>query len=61
MAPRINARTKHIKCRYHWIRERIAEGDFVLHHVPSADNVADLLTKTLVKEKFAGLLHGFME
>jgi hypothetical protein len=40
-------KAKHIHIRYHYIRERVSEGDVRVFHVPSADNLADILTKPL--------------
>jgi len=40
-------RTKHIDIRYHYIRERVEEGDVELFFIPGTDNPADLLTKAL--------------
>jgi hypothetical protein len=44
-----NARVKHIDIRHHYIRERVDDGDIVVDHIPSADNLADIFTKTLGK------------
>ena len=44
-----NARVKHIDIRHHYIRERVKEGDIHVNHIPSKDNLADLLTKPLSK------------
>ena len=43
----VKPRSKHIKLRYHWIREKVREGLFTLLHVKTSENVADLLTKNL--------------
>lgn len=40
-------RAKHIDIAHHFVRERVAMGDVSLHHVPSADMVADGFTKPL--------------
>ena len=42
-----NARVKHIDIRYHYIRERISDGDIDVRHIPSTENLADMLTKPL--------------
>jgi hypothetical protein len=39
--------TKHIDIQYHFIRERIGTGDVRLEWVPTANQLADLLTKAL--------------
>jgi hypothetical protein len=46
-----HARTKHIDIRYHFIRERIESGEIDLRYVSTADQVADILTKALPKDK----------
>ena len=40
-------RTKHIAMRWHWIREQVAAGNFYVEYIPTADNLADFLTKVL--------------
>lgn len=44
-------RTKHIDVRYHFTRERVESGEVVLEYVPSAEQLADLLTKALERVK----------
>ena len=44
-------RTKYIDTRYHFIREMRTRGDVDLEYVPSEENIADLLTKTLGPKK----------
>jgi hypothetical protein len=39
--------TKHIDIKYHFIRERVGSGDVRLQWVPTAEQLADLLTKAL--------------
>ena len=54
-------RSKHIDIRYHFIRERIASGFISLSHVPSEENVSDLMTKPCSKQKlvkFSSVLFG---
>jgi len=41
---RQHSRTKHIDVRYHFIRE---QSEVTFQHVPTCDNVADFLTKSL--------------
>ena len=48
--PGDHKRTKHIDIRHHFIREKVAEGTVILEWVPTAENVADVFTKTLSKE-----------
>ena len=50
-----NARTKHVDIRYHFVRDYISQGMFTITHIPSAENLADLLTKILSQEVQAKL------
>ena len=56
----LKPRTKHIAMRYHWIRELLAEGQFVLRYISTLLNLADLLTKVVGKKKADQLLRGLM-
>ena len=42
-------RSKHIDARFHFIRDHVKEGNVVLLHVASQDQVADIFTKLLPK------------
>ena len=42
-----HTRAKHIDIRHHYIRERVSNGKIKIVHVPSEDNLADILTKAL--------------
>ncbi|MCO5569691.1 hypothetical protein L7F22_023407 [Adiantum nelumboides] len=46
-----HARTKHIEAHYHFIRERILDGDINVDYVSTEDQAADLFTKALGAEK----------
>ena len=57
-------RSKHIDIRYHFIRERISSGFIDLTHVPTENNVADIMTKPVSKvklERFCRVLFGARE
>ena len=49
-------RTKHIAVKWHFVRQCIAAGDLILRSVPSADNLADLLTKAVTTPVFRLLI-----
>ncbi|ESX02669.1 Polyprotein (gag/pol) of Ty/Copia retrotransposon [Ogataea parapolymorpha DL-1] len=53
--PTQHQRTKHIDIRYHFIRDHILKGDLQIEYVDSQSNIADLLTKQLVREKLNSL------
>ena len=44
-------RTKHIKVRYHWIRDAMEEGELSLVKIHTSKNPADMLTKMVNKNK----------
>jgi hypothetical protein len=45
-------KTKHIKMRYHYIREAITEQYVILKHISTNSMVADPLTKPIAKDVF---------
>jgi len=47
-----HARTKHIEVHYHYVKERLFVGEISLVYVPTQDNLVDLFTKALPREKF---------
>jgi len=50
--PVFHARTKHIEIHYHYVRERLHAGEISMIYCPTHDNVADIFTKALPREKF---------
>ena len=53
--PVAHRRTKHIDIRHHYLRELVEDKTFQLQYVPTASNLADILTKNLPKEAFTTL------
>jgi hypothetical protein len=52
-------RSKHIEIQHHFLRQKVDEEELNLEYVPTGDQVADVLTKGLVREKhdkFAGAM-----
>ena len=45
--------SKHIDIRYHFVRERVANGEFKVVFVPSEEQHAGFLTKPLYQRAFA--------
>ena len=45
---------------YHFIRECVAMGELLTRHVPTEENIADLLTKPLLREKRTELVQHIM-
>jgi hypothetical protein len=51
-------RTKHFKVHLHWIREAIDNKQVVPIYVPTNQNLADFLTKSLARPKHAACIEG---
>lgn len=45
--PVFHARTKHVEVHYHFIREKVLQGDINMMHVNTDEQVADIFTKSL--------------
>jgi hypothetical protein len=50
--PKYHGKTKHIKMRYHYIREAIIEQYVILKHISTNSMVVDPLTKPIVRDAF---------
>jgi hypothetical protein len=48
-------RSKHIETKYHYIRKSVEDGKIVLEQIPTGDQLADILTKSLARVKFQEL------
>ena len=48
-------RTRHVSIRYFWMKDRVDSGDIEIVYNPTADMVADILTKPLHGELFIRL------
>jgi Reverse transcriptase (RNA-dependent DNA polymerase)/gag-polypeptide of LTR copia-type/Integrase core domain/GAG-pre-integrase domain len=46
--PELHKRSQHIDKQYHWIREQIELGIISIHWIPSAENLADIFTKSSI-------------
>jgi hypothetical protein len=53
--PMLHSRTKHIKVRYHFLRDNVEKGNIDLIHMPTEKQLADILTKPLDQATFARL------
>lgn len=56
--PEFHSRTKHIEIKYHFVREKVAEGLVELEWVGTADNLADGMTKPLPTAAFQAFRKG---
>ena len=50
--PVYHSRTKHIALKHHFIREAVEDDEIVIKYCNTEDQVADILTKALPKDKF---------
>jgi hypothetical protein len=53
--PVLHGRSKHIKTKYHFIRECVERGELELEYVRTGDQIADILTKPLGRVQFQDL------
>lgn len=53
--PIISSRSKHINLEFHFVREQVETGALKICHVSSSDQLADIFTKPLNKEKISNL------
>ena len=49
--PRAHQKSKHIQRKYHILRELVEAGEILVQKTPSADNVADPLTKAMTQKQ----------
>ena len=49
--PVCHSRTKHVAVQHHFIREKVESGEVKAEYIPTGDQVADVLTKALAREK----------
>ncbi|XP_024046566.1 uncharacterized mitochondrial protein AtMg00810-like [Citrus sinensis] len=50
--PKYHSKTKHIELDLHFIREHVSRKELQINHVPSCDQVSDILTKPLAFDQF---------
>lgn len=50
-----HARTKHIAIRYHFLKDKVTDGEVKLEYIPTSEQVTNIFTKPLPKEVFEHL------
>ena len=50
--PEFHKRTKHIDIRYHFVREKVEDGQVVLEYISTKDMLADIMTKPITAMQF---------
>lgn len=53
--PEFHRRSKHIEIKFHFVRDKYAEKEFILEYVNTKDQEADILMKPLARVMFEGL------
>lgn len=53
--PEFHNRTKHIKVRFYYVREKVEDGEMDINHVTSDDQLADIMTKPFARARFERL------
>ena len=56
--PVFHGRMKHVEVQHHFIREKLEDGVITAEYVPTGDQVADVLTKGLAREKHDRFVKG---
>ena len=59
--PVFHKRTKHIDIRYHFVRERVESGVIEIRYLPTNQQLADIFTKPLCKQRIILLSNAIME
>ena len=53
--PAMHKRSKHFEVDFHFVREKVALGKLIVHHIPSVQMLADIFTKSLATRSFQEL------
>ncbi|KMQ88473.1 gag-pol polyprotein [Lasius niger] len=56
--PEFHKRTKHVDIRYHYIREKVESRDIQVTYIPTENQLADIFTKALPRDRFRKLCTG---
>jgi hypothetical protein len=54
-SPTLQRRSKHIDIKFHFVRERVERGEIKMEYIPTGEQLADIMTKGLLRVKFEEL------
>ena len=58
--PIIHSRTKHMELDLYFVREKVLQKKLVVNHIPSIDQVANILTKPFSSQFFERLINSLL-
>ena len=53
--PAMHKRSKHFEVDFHFVREKVASGSLIVHHIKGVQQLADIFTKSLPTQSFQEL------
>ena len=53
--PVLHRKSQHFATHYHFAREKVANGSLIVKHIPAAQQLADIFTKSLPQHSFYNL------
>lgn len=53
--PEFHSRTKHVDVKFHFLREQVVLRSIDIHYLPTQQQIADIMTKTLTRDQFRHL------
>ena len=59
-SPKFTPRTNHIAIKYHHLRRFVSDGNIIIKSIDTAEQIVDILTKTLGEKSFCFLRHQIM-
>jgi len=55
--PVLHSKTKHMELDIFFVREKVLQQSLIVHHIPTVDQIVDILTKPLSQARFSALRH----
>lgn len=58
--PILHTATKHVAVSFHFVRDKVADGSLKIQHIPTKEQLADILTKPIPRDHFCNLRNTLM-